>query len=243
LAEGNFALAAKSLTFTGAVGDLGHLCAPEDLALYGALVGLATLPREVLQTFLDSPLMELVPKMKECLGFYCLAEYRGAISILVELHPILALDMLLAPHLTALLRDIRNKAMVEYLKPFKRVSMSVMADTFSVELPELVTTLATLIGCGKIANCRINCASQTLEKDSSSNTLLQTQEKITALQDRVLNDSYACMIRLACLEFDQSVDRRRFQPHSGAAGLDRADESSDDDQVMEQVVANPDEFY
>jgi COP9 signalosome complex subunit 1 len=243
LAEGNFELAAKSLTIKGAVEDLGHLCAPEDVALYGALVGLATMSREVLQTFCGSPLMELAPKMKECLRLYCQAEYRGAISILVELHPILALDMLLAPHLTALLRDIRNKAMVEYLKPFNRVSLSVMADTFSVPLPELVTTLATLIGSGKIDHCRINCSSQTLEKDLSSNALLQTQEKIMALQDRVLNDSYACIIRLACLEFDQSVDRRRLQPHADAAGLDQPDDSSDDDQIMEQVVGNPDECY
>lgn len=241
-AAGNFELAAKSFTLSSTIEDLGTFCAPQDVALYASLVGLATLPREELQTILNAPLMELVPKMKECLGLFCLAEYQEAISILLELQPILALDMLLAPHLTTLIREIRNKAMMEYLKPFKRVSLPVMAATFSIEVSKLIKTLVTLIESGKIVDRRINCACQTLEKESTITNLSQTQEKIVALQDRVLNDSYACVIRLACIEFEQNMDRRRFQPHTGPAGLDNPEESSEDDELIQQVVANPDEY-
>ena len=245
LASGNFLLAAKALTTLGIVEEWGNLCSLEDIALYGGLVGLATLPRSVLLTVLDSPSMELVPKIRECLGMYCRADYRGSMNILSELRPLLELDVHLAPRLTQLMLEIRNKALVDYLKPYKRVSIPTMAATFSMECSDLVTILATLIGSNQIQGSRINCATQTLEKDAPLNSQLETQRQVTAMQDRILNDSNACMIRMACIELDLSVDQRRVQSYQ--VGLDERHvgrtDSSDDDEVMEPVMVNSEGFY
>ena len=237
LAEGRFEPSAEALTSLGIVDDLGNLCAPEDVALYGGLLGLATLTRSRLLTVMDSPLLELVPKIRECLSMYCRAEYRGAIDILVELQPLLALDMHLAPHVSQLMQNIREKALVDYLRPYKRVSLSSMADNFSIPVSELITTLATLIGSGKIVGSRINCASQTLEKSKSV-----PRTNIVSLQDRVLNDSYACLIRLACIQFDLIVDRQQMSsPAEYSASSE--DDDDNDDQVMQQIVEPPDDYY
>ena len=245
LSNGNFLPAAKALTTLGVVEDWGNLCSPEEIALYGGLVGLATLPRSVLLTVLDSPAMELVPKIRECLGMYCRADYCGSMDILSELRPLLELDMHLAPRLTQLILEIRNKFLVDYLKPYKRVSIPTMAATFSMECSDLVTTLATLIGSKHIQGSRINCATQTLEKDAAPNMQLETQRQVTAMQDRILTDSHACVIRMACIEFDISVDQGRVRPPQiglGRRHFGRTD-SSDDDEVMEPVMVHAEGFH
>mmetsp|Transcript_12165 Transcript_12165/g.13949 ORF Transcript_12165/g.13949 Transcript_12165/m.13949 type:complete len:297 (-) Transcript_12165:1151-2041(-) len=247
LAEGRFKEAALQLT-TLPIGDeissIGcSLASAEDVALYGTLCGLATLERDQLQRLLETQtngFLDLISPLRDALQLYCRADYPGCLCVLNQLLPILQLDIILSSFLDQLNEAIFHKCCIEYLKPFRKVNLIKMASVFSCEVDKLTSTLASLIGTGRIPHSRIDCMTQTMERESDLTFLrhqCKTKKKILSMQNNILHDTSAMVIRVACIEND-NPDRRK------QAYMDYLD-SDDDEQkdAMEIVAANPEDVY
>ena len=237
LAEGKFDRAAQQFISVWVGEDLG--LPPEDIALYGTLCGLASLEREQLQSLLDTPgFLDLLPKLQDALQFYCRADHPACLRTLYQLYPMLELDMILAPHLEALFENILHRLCIEYLKPYCKVDLTNMASIFGVPTDRMIAILANLIRIGKIGASRIDCQAQTLERLSEEAVLYRRQHatklKLQAMEQNILNDAYAMMVRVACME--------------NGARQETATEGHSDDEEMEfmdlvAAVGNPDDAY
>lgn len=222
------------------MGSEGTVISPEDIALYGTLSALASLGRNQIQRLLDSQgVLELVPQLRDALQFYCRADYPGCLRILQQIYPSLQLDMLLSEHLEGLSETILHKCCIEYLRPYRKVNLIQMARIFSLDAQLLVSMLAKLIGNGRIPNARIDCVTQTLERLDEQAILHrrqhETRRKILAMEQNVLNDSYAMMVRAACME---------NKGKGGSYSIDLMDSDEDDrDEPMELVAGNPEDVY
>lgn len=244
LAEGRFSKAAEQLTSIRPPDDDtsmgGSFCSAEDVAMYGALCGLASLQRDQLLKLLETPgFLDLVPPLRDAVQVYCRADYPGCIRILQSLCYIFELDMLLSPHLEKLSNAILHKCCMEYLKPYRKVHLPKMAETFSLPLDQLVTILSDLIGTGKILYARIDCRSQTLERRKEleiRERKIATKRKIMKMEQAILNDAYGMMIRSACTENDQMVDRRK----QNVSEMYSSDEDGPD---VPMEVGNPEDVY
>jgi len=247
LAEGRLKEAALQLT-TLPIGDeiasIGcSLASAEDVALYGTLCGLATLERNQLQRLLETQangFLDLVSPLRNALQLYCRADYPGCLKVLTQLLPSLQLDIILSSFLDKLFESILHKCCIEYLKPYRKVNLVQMASIFSFEVDELTSTLAGLIGAGRIPHARIDCMTQTLERESDLAFIQRqrkTKKKILSMQHNILNDTYAMMIRVACMENDNN-DRRK------QAYMDYLDSDDEDRRdPMEVAAGNPEDVY
>jgi COP9 signalosome complex subunit 1 len=239
LAQGKFQDAAQQLISISTGEELG--LPPEDIALYGTLCGLASLERDQLQRLLEQTpgFLDLVPNLRDALQLYCRADYPGCLGILQQLYPSLERDVILAPHVEALFESILHRSCIEYLKPYRKVNLAQMANIFGIPTERLIAILAELIGSGKIEASRIDCQTQTLERLSGEAVLYRrqhaTKRKLQAMEQNILNDSYAMMVRVACLE---SGSRQNF-----SSTMDYSDD--DDPEPMDLVAAagNPEDVY
>lgn len=230
--------------------DVNMLASPEDVALYSSLLALATLDRAELVHYLeDQPtVLELVPSIRDALRHYVRADYKSCLSTLHS-SPLLGMDVLLAPHAKKLVEMIRNRSFVDYLQPYNKVSLAHMATMFGETTETVTATLAQLIGNGSIRHARIDCRTQTLQRDSpvkmEKARLAKTEKRVERLQESVLNDAHAAIVRLACIEYEPQGERGAFNAAFAAANpedvLEGIDDSDDEMEMVLDNMANPDD--
>jgi 26S proteasome subunit RPN7/PCI domain len=251
------------------------LIAPEDIATYAAVISMATASRKVLQEWIEQPeaLEFLAPPLQEALfQLASRANYAAAWKQLQEFLPNLQLDLFLAPHLSKILIKIREAYILEYWIPYERVSLQKMAldlefhstgtdannNNTNTNTAQLLTVVERLMRQGSLQDCRIDCRTQTLIRDPPKNPQHETRRKLQRLGDRVLDDTYAMIIRLACIESELVVmdpqqqkgggRGRRGGGDAGAGGVegggfgdgddDDTDNSDDGDTPMVDVSNN-----
>ena len=231
--------------------DITMLAPPEDVALYSSLLALATMDRSQLVHYLeDQPtVLELVPAVREALRHYLRAEYKECLDALGRLG--LGLDLHLAAHASNLVEQIRNRSHVDYLQPYRKVYLPHMADMFGETMETVEQNLAQRIARGDIRHARIDCRTRTLQRDSvemeETARLRRTQERIQRLQESVLNDAYASMVRLACLEHETPPERSAAfafasNPEDVLPGASSDDDDDDVDMVYDNS-ANPEDAF
>jgi hypothetical protein len=118
-----------------------------------------------------------------------------------------------------------------------------MANMLGESTDLLLKSLAELIGKGEIRNARINCRTLTLERQETEEKarLLKTEQRLQKLQDTVLNNAYASIVRLAILEHEQPGEHRgAANPEDVLADVDDSDNDDDVDMVYDNI-ANPDD--
>jgi hypothetical protein len=255
LAQGDYTAAARSLstlittTSPSSGWDWSAVSSPEDLCLYASLLSLATQDRATIMQLAEHPeALELVPAMREVLRQFGRANYKGCCESLFDAvnNTLLPFpDFYLSKHWTALTRRIREKCLIEYLKPYECVQLSTMAQQFP--FPDLEDMLVDLIGKGLVP-ARLDCQRGILQK-------VPTERKppnLKHLERRVLDDTYALLVRLACLEnelcvYDESARSRR---PAAASARDYDDETSSSEtedtpmlDVSELQAANPEDLY
>ena len=186
------------------------LVAPEDVATYAAITSLATASRKVLKNWVEHPeSMEfLSPPLQDAIfQLASRANYSGAWRRLQELRSQLELDMFLSPHLDVLFQKIRGSCILEYWIPFQRVQLSKMARDLDMPADDLKKTIEQLMTQGSMPYCRLDCRTMCLVRDNSheKNPAGATRRKLDQLSQQVLDDTYAMIIRLACVENDLVV--------------------------------------
>jgi hypothetical protein len=185
LAEGRYFDAAKSFTSVSPdlTNQVNSVISAEDMAMYGSLLGLATMDRETLLSLvIDGAFkgrLELVPDMREALRHYSRAEYGQCLSILQHtLQRDLLIDIHLHSHVPILLDMIRDKCIEQYFQPYSSASLEKMGNVFGCTLDEMEMIVVKLIANGSLGEgARVNAADYTLCVESGDNLEKKTRRR------------------------------------------------------------------
>mmetsp|Transcript_33051 Transcript_33051/g.72482 ORF Transcript_33051/g.72482 Transcript_33051/m.72482 type:complete len:569 (+) Transcript_33051:165-1871(+) len=227
--DGRYAEAARKMATVSPelTNQFNTVIAPEDIALYGALLGMAALDRSELQELiLDSSTfkgrLELVPVLREALRHYVLAEYGPCLSLLSGLLPDLSLDIHLRPHAETLFNMIRDRCVVQYFTPYSKVSLQIMGDCFGTPLDSMERIVANLLKTGKIRCARINSLEKTLVAESPEQfrrrKKAETRKRVAKLGRTFLNETESMILRLSCVENDLIIGDGRKGGGGGWGG-------------------------
>ncbi|KAL0309205.1 UNVERIFIED_CONTAM: COP9 signalosome complex subunit [Sesamum radiatum] len=158
-----YKLAAREFLETGPLvqNSYTEVIALKDIATYGGLCALATFDRAELKAiyhallvFLKSYVidninfrdcLELVPEIRELINDFYSGRYVSCMEYLENLKANLLLDIHLHDHLKTLYKQIRNKALTQYVRPFVSVDLQMMASAFKTSVTDLEKELETLI--------------------------------------------------------------------------------------------------
>jgi COP9 signalosome complex subunit 1 len=263
LAHGDYTAAAncfttlcRTTTNTAKLAWPGVTCG-EDIALYASLLALATQDRASILELSEHPeALELVPHMKELLSQWSRANYVKCMEAFTDEQPFLGDLYVSGPKRWPKLgQTLREKCLMEYLRPYQCVKLDTMSQLFP-SIPNLQDTLVDLMGRGLIENAKLDCRTNVLYKTTASTQKSATPPDLTAMEQRLLDDAHAMLIRLGCLEYDLSVQdtnapgRRRAVAFAAAAkAYDGGDSSGDEsdtpmlDADPLNSAANPEDLY
>lgn len=134
--------AATNTGYIAAVPVHRAIISPNDIAIYTGLCALATFSRvELQQHLLDNEkfrqFLELEPQVRRAINCFCSAKYTACLQILESYKADYLLDIYLQRHVEVLYGMIRRKGIVAYCRPFARLTLSAMANTFKTT-PEVL---------------------------------------------------------------------------------------------------------
>lgn len=162
LSSENFKTAAhKFIEVPFCIGDsFSEVILPEDIATYGVLCSLTTFSRSEIKSLVLNNrsfknFLELTPNLQQLLTAFYQCNYSTFLTKLDQWKPLGKLDFYLHSHVDYLVREIRNRAIVQYFSPYLSVSIHTMSSVFHREVNDLESELLKLIMDGKI-NARID---------------------------------------------------------------------------------------
>ncbi|KAH8668315.1 26S proteasome subunit RPN7-domain-containing protein [Xylariales sp. PMI_506] len=155
--------AAKSFLDTGDLAicqAYNDVASPNDVAIYGGLLALASMDRSELQRrVLDNSsfrtYLELEPHIRKAVSMFINGRYSSCLAILESYRPDYLLDIHLQKHVPAIYSQIRTKCIVQYFIPFSCVTLESMNEAFAKEGESLEAELITMIRSGQL-QARIN---------------------------------------------------------------------------------------
>ncbi|KJE96582.1 proteasome component region PCI [Capsaspora owczarzaki ATCC 30864] len=202
-------------------GNFSEVIAAQDIAIFGALCGLATFDRaEIKSKLIDLPnfrqFLELVPEVRELIQAFYHSRYATVLTIMSSLHDDLAADIHLNPHVSALFALIRSRAMQQYASPFLSVDMSKMATAFKTTIADLEQELVALIIAGQIS-ARIDSHNKVLYA-RQVDTRSATFHRALQFGEEYDYASKALLMRVALLKCGLGVNSKS---KSGAGDVDR----------------------
>lgn len=240
LAEGRYLEAAKTLTSISPelTNQFHSVISAEDLAMYGALLGLATLDRGTLHSLVIDGVfkgrLELVPAMREALRHYSRAEYGQCLSLLQNsIRRDLLLDLHLHAHVPILLDMIRDRCIVQYFQPYSSVSLEKMGVVFGCNAKEMESVVAKLISNGGVDGmplgdgARINALDKTLSVEGPRSVERKARRrarvKAAMMGVQFTRDAEGMILRVACMEHGIAIqsEKRSGWRNRGGRGRDR----------------------
>lgn len=243
LAMGQYAMAAQvllPLIMTTSTTELEWpgVASAEDIALYASLLVVATQSRATILELSEHPeALELVPTMKDLLSQWSRANYvkcmqafsnsSGAESLIPQGDLYLQGDKW-----TALSKHIQETCLLEYLRPYQTVRLDYMSQLFPT-ITNLEDTLVDLMGRGLIQDAKIDARINVLQKYPP-----KPKMNMASIERRILDDTHAMLIRLACLEHGlvvrDTIGRGRKGSSSAAARRSLNDHGNMDDDDDDQ---------
>ncbi|KAF8064961.1 26S proteasome subunit RPN7-domain-containing protein [Lyophyllum atratum] len=154
LGQANYEKAAYSFLKVGPAKELGDwigkVVAPGDIAVYGTLCALSSLPRSALRTqLLGNPVfgvyLEQEPYIRELIEAYMSSDFKTVLDILARYSTRHMVDIHLAPHIAELTDQIRNWAVVLYFQPFATIKLERMSKAFGWTVEEVERHVVQLI--------------------------------------------------------------------------------------------------
>ncbi|KAJ1718648.1 hypothetical protein LPJ53_006399, partial [Coemansia erecta] len=143
--------------------------APQDIALYGSLAGLASLSREkVKKDLIDSPAFgKYLDHMPECgrlLRSFYASKYSECLAHLDNVLSLAALDVVLGLHVSKLKAVIRENIVVLYTQPFVSSNLESMAKALRFDSAQALEELLVGLIERKLIHARIDGTSGYLVK-------------------------------------------------------------------------------
>lgn len=184
-------------------GQFGDIISAEDIAVYGTILGLATLDRKELRTCLVENsnfkcFTELVPVMRQLIQDFFSGNYSSFFSRLSDFKSNLYLDIYLSAYTDELLIQISDRILIQYFSPYNTVDMTKMSIALGYDLPTLEKTLSKLISTNKISG-RIDSQAHTLHRCTLNDRNL-TVQKVLRVSRQHIADTRRNILRLSLLK-------------------------------------------
>lgn len=153
LGQGNFLEAARHLLladFAVSPQEYSDLASPNDIAIYGGLLALATMDRSELQRrVLDNQsfrtFLEHEPHIRKAVSLFVNGRYSSCLSILESSRSDFKLDIYLQKHINDIYSRIRSKCIVQYFIPFSCVTLDSLDEAFARPGESIENELITMI--------------------------------------------------------------------------------------------------
>ncbi|GKT81012.1 26S proteasome subunit RPN7 [Colletotrichum tofieldiae] len=200
------------------------IASPNDVAVYGGLLALATMDRKDLQTrVLDNQnfrtFLELEPHIRKAISLFVNGRYSACLAILEAYRADYLLDIYLQKHVPTLYSHIRSKCIVQYFIPFSCVTLRSLEEAFAVPGKPLVDELVTMIRSG-VLQARINTIEKTLVA-VSPNPRATLQRLVLDTIDAYERDATERIRRMSIIAADMEVkNTRKGNAHAGTQGID-----------------------
>ena len=120
-----------------------------------SLCALATFERSELKSLVVDnvpfqKVIELVPEARNLLGDFYSNNYASCLQQVALLRPLLDYDMYLHSHIATITLKIRERALVDFTRPFKTLFLKNMAVSFNTTVNEIEKECVELIVNGKL---------------------------------------------------------------------------------------------
>jgi len=181
-----------------------------DIVTYGSICALASFNRKELRDLLHHS-----PEWKKLVDAHATStwklicqhmyesNYAKAFELLENIKSDLYLDIFLSSHVNRLIKQIRERAFVQYFKAYMRVDLRVMSSSFNLDLTTLERTLADLIQDGRI-DARIDSHNKILHARHADQRTV-TYSQAIEMGENYTRDLRAAIMRLALIEHNMSV--------------------------------------
>lgn len=131
-----------------------QFASPNDVAVYGGLLALATMSRSELSGVLENSsfrtFLELEPHIRRAISQFVNGRYSACLSILETYRTDYLLDINLQPHLKHLYTVIRGKCIFNFVQPFSCVTIDNLDAAFSPVGGSIEQELVDMIGNGTL---------------------------------------------------------------------------------------------
>ncbi|KAK3313893.1 26S proteasome subunit RPN7-domain-containing protein [Apodospora peruviana] len=214
-----------------AASHYNEVASPNDVAIYGGLLALASMDRRDLQTkVLDNSsfrtFLEREPHIRRAVTQFVNGRYSACIATLESHRPDYLLDIYLQKHIPKIYDEIRNKCIVQYLIPFSRVKLDTMQAAFGGPDKFVEDELFTMIKAGTL-KASVNTIDK-LVTTVSPNSRLKMQadalETARSYEKQAIDRLRRMSIAAADLEF--KGQRRTGGMHGLGASVDMFDETT-----------------
>jgi len=141
---------------------------PNDIAIYGALLALATMSRaeltlDVLENADFRTFLELEPYLRRAVADFVSGKYTSCLKTLEAYRADYTLDVYLQRHVASIYALVRRKSMVAYFAPYSRVGFSTLATAFNVPSEDaMVAELGEMIRDGSLGDARLDLVERQL---------------------------------------------------------------------------------
>lgn len=197
------------------------LVSPNDIATYGGLLALATKGREDLRDLLEQSTYRSFsvtePHLRKAITHFVNAKYSACLDVLESYRPDYLLDVYLQRHVAKLYTKIRQECIVQYLKPFSRVTLESM-EVFAAPGKCIEEDLVDMIRAGTL-EARIDKIDKVVTTTSVSPRFKIQKDSINMLTS-YKKDALDQARRMGILAADLEVKGQRKQlipgaPHTG----------------------------
>jgi COP9 signalosome complex subunit 1 len=140
--------------------NYNEIASPNDVAIYGCLLALATmdrgdLQRKVIENNNFRSFLQLEPHLRKAVSHFVIGRYSACLAILESYRADYLLDIYLQRHVAKIYAEIREKCIINYMVPFSCVTLDSMNAAFATPGKPVEPELATMIRAGKL-QARIN---------------------------------------------------------------------------------------
>lgn len=221
LLENQFRVAAKNFLEVDVSANFSSVLAAEEVAIYGCMCALATLPRgdlrrQLLESKSFKPLLDLVPEFKSLASSFCNSEYGACLSQLQQLKPLLLVDIHMNKSAETLCTTISDLILIQYFTPYNSIDLRRMAEAFSTDIATLENSLAQLISKGKLP-ARIDSQAKTMHRRQEDDRTI-TLAKVKKLAKMHTAEIQRGVLRLSLLQNNNFMVTAREGKSSMAGG-------------------------
>ena len=201
--------------FTSLKTEIGNsyteVVSQQDVAVYGGLCALATFDREQLKkhivhenvTFRD--MFSTVPEMRDIIEDFWNSRYPQCLSKLNLIKKELLLDIHIGKHVHKLFSLIRQKALIQYTKPFSALSLTTMASAFNCDSVEtLEKEIADLITRDKI-RARIDSRGEKILRAKEFDKRTETFERVQKTAEKFVENARDALLRSSLNRLDLAL--------------------------------------
>ena len=111
--------------------------------MYAGLCALASfdraeLSRNIINQQNFKQFLELDPQLRDIIQYFYESRYGQCLALLDSIQDNLLLDIYLAPHVSTLYGQIRNRAWIQYFSPYISADMNRMASAFNTTVQQVI---------------------------------------------------------------------------------------------------------